>query len=143
MATPPPTETSSLSLWDRLPLDLQRHIYGLATEQHCKKLMCTQVCPGIICAAVRRNQVQYQRATEQAAKEMKFGAAKALTELCQDLTALDGALADSIEALLHSIAGLPQGIWHLWMMRIRHAVPKGRLCCFLDSNALEGSQPHL
>jgi hypothetical protein len=51
-------------------------------------------------------------------------------------------LADVLEALLDSIASLPNGMWHMWMMRICEAMPTSRMRCFLDSNALEGPQPH-
>jgi hypothetical protein len=50
----------SSCLWDKLVPDLQHHIHGLAVEQHYKELMRTQVCPGIILAAIKKNKASFE-----------------------------------------------------------------------------------
>ena len=60
---------NSCSLWDRLVPDLQEHILGLAVERHCGELMRTQICPGIILAAIKRNQASYVLVEEQTNKQ--------------------------------------------------------------------------
>jgi hypothetical protein len=55
-----PSTSALPSRWDHLVPDLQRHIHGLAVEQHSRELMKTHICPSIILAGLKRNQAEYE-----------------------------------------------------------------------------------
>lgn len=111
-----PCEESRLSLWDKLVPDLQRHIYGLAVEQHCRELMQTQVCPGIIHAAFTRNQAAYQQVDDIVLEPTYWEARHNIQ--C--------AFEDALDAFLSSIASLPRHIRRMWIRQLRDVIPNER-----------------
>jgi hypothetical protein len=104
--------------------DLQRHICGLAAEQHCKEVMRSQICPGIIYAVIKRNQAAYE-VLDQAMQDLLVEMNEVRTDLTlldqrmqrrekaylihEDLCQLNDALKGHLDAYLGSFAGLTRG----------------------------------
>jgi hypothetical protein len=115
------SKKNSCSLWDRLAPDLQDHIYGLAVEQCCRELMRTQVCPGIILAAIKKSQASFELVPKQIVCELMAGGdAQALgLKMNTIMRGFQGALNDAMDAFLSSIAGLPRHMRCMWMRQVR------------------------
>ena len=127
---------NSCSLWERLVPDLQKHIYGLAVEQHCRELMRTQVCPDIILAAIKRNQASFEPVDWQFCRLMRYMwgcregdqcRRRALEEVMTKHSGFQDDFCDAVDAFMSSIAGLPRHMRCLWMRHLRDAVGQERL----------------
>ena len=131
-----PCEESRASLWDKLVPDLQHHIYGLAVEQHHKELMQSQICPGIIRAAIKRNQAAYQQVEDQMAEltvelcrlapQTEAARGQGLATLWQARNDIEGAFEDALDAFLSSIASLPRHVRRMQIRQLRDVIPHER-----------------
>jgi hypothetical protein len=119
-----PCEESRASLWDKLVPDLQHHIYGLAVEQHHNELMQSQICPGIIHAAIKRNQAAYQQVDDQIDELTLEG--QGLATLWQARDDIEGAFEATLDAFLRSIASLPRHIRRTQIRQLRDVIPHKR-----------------